>query len=148
MTKVFEVNPRVGIGKLNLGTSRDEVLSQLGSANYSGKKGSMDCYFNYSIQVEFTEEVSTFIGVSYSDKYELLYLGQNVFDLEAESLFKLIAENEEEDHAYNSYEYLFPTQIITLWDADPQYDRIKAEERSVWAEIGIGSEVYLAARSA
>ena len=46
-------------------------------------------------------------------------------------------------HQYGPGEYLFPDQILTLWDADEQNDHFGHEERAVWAQVGIGSEEYL-----
>ncbi|EPJ81519.1 hypothetical protein CFII68_18785 [Pseudomonas sp. CFII68] len=40
---------------------------------------------------------------------------------------------------------MFPNQILTLWDADEQYDRQGGERREVWGQVGIGTNAYMAA---
>lgn len=142
----LEIIPHVGVGLVRLGMSREDVKSALGGV-FSGEHKRIDYYFSNSLQVEFHKERVDFIGVSFAEDYEALYQGNNVFDLEAYELFMLIAKNEEQDHKYNESEYLFPNQIVTLWDADEQYDRLGSEKRKVWAQMGIGSASYLKAVS-
>jgi hypothetical protein len=48
-------------------------------------------------------------------------------------------------HEFDRYEYRFPNQILTLWDADEQYDHQGGEGREVWAQVGIGNHAYMAA---
>ena len=38
-------------------------------------------------------------------------------------------------------------QIMTLWQADTQYDYLGSESRLVWAQVGLGNERYLASIS-
>ena len=144
-TMNFEITPHIGIGAVKLGMSKEEIKTILGSSSYSGSSNSSDYYFSNSFQIEFSEGGADFIGISYSPEYVVLYQGKNVFDIEALELFELIAKNESGIHKYDSYEYLFPEQILTLWDADEQYVRIDGEERVIWAQVGIGSNSYLKA---
>lgn len=139
----FEIVPGIGIGPVKLGMSRDEVIDVLGASNHSNTKGSSATFYDYSFQVEFTDGKVSFIGVSQHPSYQLNYLGRNAFDIESKELFSLISNRESASHKYTDTEYVFPDQIITLWDADHQYDRLGGEERSVWAQIGLGSKVYL-----
>lgn len=143
----FEIEPHIGFGPVKLGMNRTEVDSVLGSEFHSGSHKNSDYYFKNSLQIEFENEEVNFIGISHSSSYTALYKGINIFDIEAEKLFELIASNEEDKHTYDSYEYLFPIQVITLWDADEQYDRIGSETRVIWAQVGIGSQNYLKAVS-
>lgn len=143
----FEIEPHIGIGLVKLGMSRVEVKEALGDDFYSGSHGRSDYYFSNSLQIEFLEGKTDFIGASYSDQYTVIYHGQNVFDITSEALFNIIAKNESANHSYVASEYLFLDQILTLWDADDQYDHIRGEEREVWAQVGIGSSSYLKAVS-
>jgi hypothetical protein len=143
----LEIIPHIGFGPVKLGMSREDVKSALGDEFYSGAHKNSDYYYSNSLQVGFLEGKADFIGISYSDKYEVLYRGKNVFDMEAHELFELIAQNENEEHNFNESEYLFPDQIVTLWDADEQYDRLGGEERLIWAQVGIGTTLYLEAVS-
>ena len=143
----YEVIPHMGIGPVKLGMSREEVKEALGVKNYSGSNGEIDYYFKNSFQIEFESNKADFIGVSYHPDYTVTYQGMNVFDTEAKKLFEFIATSENENHKYEPIEYLFPTQILTLWDADEQYDHIGLESRLIWAQIGVGTQCYIKAVS-
>ena len=145
--KNFEIQPHIGVGPVKLGMSQEEVKVVLGDIFYCGSDRSLDYYFSNSLQIEFSEGKADFIGASYSNLFTATYSGTNVFDLISKELFKIIEANESNKHSYNDNEYLFPNQIITLWDADKQYDYIGNQERIVWAQIGIGSNSYLEAVS-
>ena len=72
-----------------------------------------------------------------------------MFSLSAGELFSLIASTDDSGaHEFTDSEYLFPGQIITLWDADEQYDRQGNETRPVWAQVGIGNSAYAEAIAA
>ena len=143
----YELIPHVGFGPVKLGMSRENVKLALGDANYSGAHKNSDYYFANSLQVEFREEKADFIGISFSEEYEALYRGNNLFDIEAHDLFDLIAGHENEEHQFNDSMYVFPEQIVSLWDADEQYDRIGGEQRMVWAQVGLGTTAYFKAVS-
>ena len=143
----YEIIPHMGIGPVKLGMSREEVKEALGVKNYSGSNGEIDYYFNNSFQIEFESNKADFIGVSYHPDYTVTYRGMNVFDTAAKKLYEFIATSEDENHKYDPIEYLFPTQILTLWDADEQYDQIGSESRLIWAQIGVGTQCYLEAVS-
>ncbi|WP_227387720.1 hypothetical protein [Pseudoalteromonas piscicida] len=141
----FEIKPNEKIGPIALGVTREEVRAILGDDAFSGTSGESDYYFSNAIQIEFENNIADFIGVSFSSDYTVFYQDVNVFDLESEELFILIASHESNEHKYNASEYVFPDQIITLWDADSQYDRIGGESRPIWGQVGIGSKSYLKA---
>jgi hypothetical protein len=106
----------------------------------------LDDFFEAAIQVEYEEELASFIGISSHEQIALLYRGRDLFDMDAAESFRLIAACEaSRAHDFNAAEYLFPDQIIALWEADTQYDRKRSEFRMVWGQIGIGDERYLAA---
>lgn len=114
------------------------------NAPLSGERGSMDYFFENSIQVEFESDGTvSFIGIACHERIELIYKGEDLFNLSAKDVFELIADSEKENHQYTENEYIFPDQIITLWEADSQYDRKGNEQRIAWAEIGIGDERHL-----
>lgn len=142
---ILNIEPGSGIGPIKIGMTREQVLSVLGESNHSGSGKNSEQYFDFSIDVEFTDNKVTFIGVSQSKNYSLIYRGINVFDLEAECVFDLISKHEPEKHEFSDSQYVFPDQIITLWDADEQYDRLGDEQRKIWAQIGLGSNEYLQA---
>ena len=99
--------------------------------------------FENSIQVEFDDaDTASFIGISSHSQIDLFFQGYDLFEMGAEQVFKVFQNAENGDRAtFTEYEYIFPQQIVTLWDADIQYDR-RGERFPVWAEIGIGSKAY------
>lgn len=139
----FDLLPGIGIGPVKLGMNRTEVIEALGEDNHSDSSDTSESFYQYSFQVEFTNEIVSFIGVSQNPSYQLTFMDQNVFDIEAKALFDLISKCESKEHDYIDSEYVFPDQIISLWDADEQYDRLGTEQRKIWAQIGLGSQVYL-----
>jgi hypothetical protein len=75
-----------------------------------------------------------------------LFKGIDVFARSATKVFSLMAASDNSGpHDFTSYEYWFPNQILSLWDADEQYDRQEGESREVWGQIGIGNSAYMAA---
>lgn len=151
LTKVLRIEPGVGVGPILLGESRPvvrEVLSNLGFPLES-TRGSLDYFCGASIQVEFgVDDRADFIGLSWHGAYKLTYYEIDVFDTEARRLFELVAEHENsggDHHRFDTAEYIFPGQILTLWEADEQYDHMGSGQRLIWAQVGIGSRRYLAA---
>ncbi|GGY36700.1 hypothetical protein [Pseudoduganella albidiflava] len=146
MAYQFEFRPHHGWGPVALGASREEVREAMHAAGFPLRsvRRELDYYCTNSIQVEYTEGRASFIGVSYSAEYDACYRGRHVFDMPAKELFKLIASGEEAPHRFDISSYFFPDQVMTLWDADRQYDRIGGEKRVVWAQVGIGNADYAA----
>lgn len=139
----FEIIPGTGIGPVKLGMSREEVIEALGERNHSDSSDTAENFYNYAFQIEFTNDKASFIGVSNDPAYTITYKDLNVFDIESKELFNLISSHESKDHENTDSEYIFPEQIISLWDADEQYDRLGNEQRKIWAQVGLGSPVYL-----
>jgi hypothetical protein len=138
------------IGPIKLGVSRVEIrkiLADLGWGLGSSRKA-LDFFCEASIQVEYAaDETAEFIGISFHSSYICTYDGMNVFNTPAEELFSIMAASEDAGsaHRFDSNGYVFPDQVLTLWEADPQYDRLGGEVRPIWAQVGIGDVRYLAA---
>lgn len=149
---VFNLSPRVGAGPVFLGASRAQTREDLSALGFAleHSRGPADYFCESSIQTECSPDGRVwFIGLSCHERYTVQYQGKNVFALAAPDLFALIAASEiSESHTYEPYEYCFPDQIITLWDADEQYDRLGNESKLVWAQVGIGDQSYAAAIAA
>ncbi|TLU66923.1 hypothetical protein FE810_05300 [Thalassotalea litorea] len=140
----FLITPLIGIGPIKLGMLRDEIKEVLNDF-FDSTRGDIDYYFNGNLQVEFDESRASFIGIAFDNSYTVFFEGVNVFDIDAVELFSLIASKESDRHRFNPSEYVFPEQILSLWDADEQYDYIGSHQRVVWAQIGLGSSSYLKA---
>jgi hypothetical protein len=142
----FEIEPHAGIGPVRLGTYRSAVHETLSSIGFplENTHGTIDYFCEAAIQVEFDDQQRAhFTGFSCHRAYSVFYSGVNVFDTPAQDLFALIAERDGSGaHTFRDTDYYFPNQIMTLWDADSQYDRLGGEQRVVWAQVGLGSSGY------
>lgn len=115
----------------------------------------LDDLADNAIQIEYdVSGRALFIGVSAAPAiFRLTFAGVDLFDRSAAEVRALFAGRETnlsdragEDHLGT---LIFPEQIVALWSADTQYDRIRLASgerplRRVWAQIGIGSPAYLA----
>ncbi|MFA3789770.1 hypothetical protein AB6T38_01490 [Aliiglaciecola sp. SL4] len=70
------------------------------------------------------------------------YENIDVFDVDGVNLFHAIAVNESKSHMFNEFEYVFPDQIITLWEMEEQYDYLGNHKLKVCAQVGIGTKSY------
>lgn len=133
--------PHRAIGPVELGMSRETVRATLAAAGcpLDFARTSQD-FFRPGIQIEYeTDGTVSFIGVAPDENIVLSYQGRDLFDMAAAQSFRLIASAETRDeHAFNDAGYLFPDQIVSLWEADSQYDRKGGELRPMWGQIGIG----------
>ncbi len=109
--------------------------------------GGVDYFSKASMQLSYSPDDEVwFIGVSGNSPITYMFKGVNVFAVSASELFALMAASDGSGpHDFDRYEYCFPNQILTLWDADEQYDRQGGEEREVWGQVGIGNDSYVAA---
>lgn len=146
---VFEISPRKSIGPVHLGVSRSAARQALAEMGFplENSHGRCDYFCAACFQVEYSDDGNVqFIGASGCSEISFTYKGVDVFSIAAAELFSLIAAADGSgSHEFNPYEYCFANQIMTLWDADEQYDCQGGEEREVWGQVGIGSEQYLSA---
>ena len=140
----FLIKPHDGIGPIKLGMSREQVKELL-AGFFTLSDGASDHYFDSCLQIEFENNSVDFIGVSHNAAFTVSYENSNVFGIEGTALFYSIESNESGNHCLNESEYLFPDQIITLWDSDFQYDYIGNHKRNVWAQVGTGTKSYFQA---
>jgi hypothetical protein len=138
----FLIKPHDGIGPIKLGMPRKQV-KELFAGFLNLSNGASDFYFDSCLQIEFENDLVDFIGVSQNESYQLLFGNIDAFDVEGITLFNAISANESKNHLCNESEYIFPDQIVTLWDMDEQYDYLGNHKRKVWAQVGIGTKSYL-----
>jgi hypothetical protein len=145
--KQLVLTPHVGVGPVKLGAQRSDIRAALADIGCPLRtaRGSMDHFGGASIQVEYEEDdTASFIGVSSHQDVVLLFDDIDLFDKEAEEIFAIFSSRDDSgNHQFTSYEYVFPKQIVTLYEADPQYDHRRGETRPVWAQIGCGDQRYL-----
>lgn len=150
MSQVLDVEllPHLGAGPLRFGMPRAEVRSTLSGLGFplSHENETLDYFCENSIRTEYTDGSASFIEFSGHALVVPRYRGSDVFSVTAEELFDAIAKGESAGtHAYDPLEYVFPEQIIALWEADPQYDLRGSYKRMVWGAVGVGDARYLAA---
>jgi hypothetical protein len=141
----FEFRPHSGFGPILLGSLQNEVRASMEAAGFppQATHGESDYFCGSAVQVEYTDGRATFIGISSCGDFDAVYRGINVFDLPAKEVFDLMAACEPSGaHIFDEYEHYFPDQVMTLWNADTQYDQIRDESRLVWAQVGIGNAEY------
>jgi hypothetical protein len=148
----FEISPHQAIGPARLGASRAMVRQAMSEHGFAleGSYDGIDYFCESCLQVSYgPDDNAHFIGASGNVEFTFLFKGVNVFDTPATEVFSMMAALDESgEHDFDRYEYFFPNQILTLWEADEQYDRYQEENRVVWAQVGIGNESYVAAINA
>jgi hypothetical protein len=153
---VLEFEPHRGFGPLKLGSAREDTRAAMAAIGFPLEESQvdplglsqteMDFFCDGSIKIESAGGRINFIGVFYSDAYVAQYRGVDVFDVTARELFQIAAAADNSGHhEFDPLEYCFPNQILTLWNADPQYDYRRKGARQVWGQVGLGNEVYLSA---
>ncbi len=145
------LKPKVGVGPLLLGmTKADAIAAMKANRQDLSSTAHGHLYFlDNSIQIEFEPEgTSSFIGVAPHAGLRLVFQGIDLFDHDASEIFALFQQNENDETIWaEQYEHVFPKQIVTVWDADAQYD-LNGGHRPVWGQIGVGSSAYLSADGA
>ena len=140
------LEPGVGILPIKLGMTRDEVaaaLKTIGIMTRSAEHAATDYYFENAIQIEFTDGTASFIGIASDRDIELVFQGASILQSPARDVFKRIAAAEGGTHKYDVNGKVFRRLIVTLWEAEEQYDRIN-EAVPVYGQVGLGDARYLA----
>ncbi len=144
----FELVPMEGALPLRLDQTAAEVAQVMSSLGLqpSSDRGQSVYYLENSIQIEFGEATgrSQFIGFANQAGLEVIYGGEKVNGRSAEEVAALFGKREDVPPPFDDLEMLFRQQILTLWDADPQYNLTQSNV-PIWGQIGIGSPQYLAA---
>ena len=122
------ITPGVGAGPIRLGTPKEDARRLLADLGYSlcAEDESLDYFCENALQLEYDDECVRFIGISEHPEIACVYGEQDVFDIDAESLFQLFAANELQEPGVSPGDtHFFPTQGLNLWEADEQYDRYR-----------------------
>jgi hypothetical protein len=142
--------PHAGIGPFRLGGTRADIRAAAASLRLaaSGQHAESDYFAEESVQVEYDAAgKAQFIGVApLPGSHRARFAGLDVADTEAGELFARIAEAEGGTHAFEADGYLFPKQILLLWAADRENDRLRSGSaaRLIWGQVGVGTEAYRA----
>lgn len=112
----FEVSPRLGVGPVKLGMTRDQVREVLGQSPMARAK--TDRYFDNALRVDFDDEGhAELVELWSSEHFTAMFLGQNVFAVPAVELVKAIACQSPYDpnDPELGYAFTFPGLGISLW---------------------------------
>ncbi|MCP4360701.1 MAG: hypothetical protein GY796_22055 [Chloroflexi bacterium] len=147
----LELTPGQGCLPIRLGILRQFSRIEMENIGLppADSHGSLDYYHNNSIQIAFDDDDrSSFIGIATDKEIELLFRGHDLFKMPAREVFNIISKFETDNSVeFNEDGCIFPGQIITLWEADDQYDWYTDGTTETWGQIGVGSETYLKAIS-
>jgi hypothetical protein len=144
----LELLPHVGAGPLRFGMPRAAVRTTMSGLGFplDNEYLTLDHFCESAIRAEYADDSLSFIEFWCHERTVPRYRGTDVFSVTAEELFTIIAGFEAGGpHAYDPLEYLFPEQIIALWQADPQYDCRARQTRMVWGTVAVGDARYLQA---
>jgi hypothetical protein len=143
----FELLPHVGAGPLRFGMPRAEVRDTLSGLGFplEDEIETLDHFCEGAIGAEYKDSTLSFIEFWCHERTLPRYRGTDLFAVTAQDLFTIIAGFEGGSHAYDPLEYLFPAQIVTLWEASSQYDCRTRQTRIVWGTVGVGDTRYLQA---
>ncbi len=149
----FVLTPLTCIGPFSLGARRAELRDAVRAVGFElhSERGSSDYFAKVAIQVEYDDAgCAWFIGANSTPQFRLLFHGIDLFDTDATEVFELFCQSEGGPAPpYGDGGYTFPKQIVTLWEADEQYDRVRefsgGRSRPIWGQIGVGSAGYLTA---
>lgn len=138
MTRVFEVVPKVRLGPLRLGMTREDVRAILGVPEYSEAAYEQhgisfrdkDCYFDSCIQIRYDESHRVEdIQASAHPSFTVRIAGVSVLEVpppDAASPFEALGPLNREDREFPSV-YAFPSIGISFWravESSPVFDTI------------------------
>jgi hypothetical protein len=145
----FEILERSGIGPVKLGMTRSQVRDALAHYPDSGldqnSHPTLDYAFGNSLQIEYDAAGhAQFIGAGFYSGCGCDYMFRNrrVGEYEAQELFCTLAKINGGSHEFNEYDYFFPNIMMTVWDADSQYDYLGGESRAVYGQVGVANDKY------
>jgi hypothetical protein len=143
------IAPGDGVGPIRFGMPRAAVqgaMAELGMELARAKPRTDFFGDENAIQVEYIDDTASFIGVFCGECFSCSIYDVDPFDALAQDLFQLLAKHDGSDGAaFNSTEHCFRNTIVTLYEADEQYDHKGGQSRQVWSQIGVGDARYLAA---
>lgn len=143
------LQPLVGVGPLRLGATREAnraaLAAVLGREVGGGGTGpGLDALLGGALELEYDDEgLCAFIGVSpTADGPRVTFQGLDLAG-PAEPLFAAVAALEPSPPAFTPSQQLFPTSVVTLWEAHPRFD-LGGGRWPAWGQVGVGTRAYLA----
>lgn len=146
----FAIQEHGGVGPIKLSMTRSQVNDSLSAFPENGlnqtSRPTIDYAFGNSLQIEYDDDGhAQFIGVSFYNGcgYEYTFHGRHISEYSAQELFQVLADLDgNADHKFNESEYYFPNIMMTVWDADSQYDYMGGKSRPVYCQVGVANKRY------
>lgn len=137
------------MGPIRFGMKKKDVRTAMEALGLgpSSTSRTMD-YFGdeNAIQVEYEKGTASFIGIAGGRHFECSIYDVDPFDTPARELFRLLAKHDGAKGArFTKAGCLLRNSIVTLYEADTQYDRNSRSRRVIWGQVGLGDARYLAA---
>lgn len=143
----FKINPKVGVGPVLLGMTREEVRNALSDCTDLDQAShpTLDYAFGNSLQIEYDEDGNAhFIGAGYYSGCgcDFEFNGRHIGEYTATELFALLTELDGGEHSFKSDQYFFPNIMMNVWEADAQYDYLGGESNPVYGQVGVANQNY------
>jgi hypothetical protein len=151
MRPALVIEPGVGVGPVRFGMPRGAVHAALSDTLPFQTDVGRDMFGqDNAFQVSYEDGTASFIGIAAGIPLPCSLYGVDPFDLPAHDLLSLLTERNGGPPA-DLDEPLFRSIIVTLYEADEQYDWIarragRQPRFEVWGEVGVGDARYLAGR--
>lgn len=71
-----------------------------------------------------------------------MFRHRHIGDYGSNELFCVLAEIDGGRLDFIEYDYLFSNIMMTVWDADSQYDYLGGKSRVVYGQVGVASQTY------
>lgn len=135
---------------MKLGMNRAQVREALSSYSNNDldqiSNPTLDYAFGNSLQIEYDDAGhAQFIGVGgyLGCGCDYVFRDRLVGAYSAQELFNLLADLDGGgNHVFNDTEYFFPNIMMTVWEADSQYDYLGGESRPVYGQVGVANSRY------
>ena len=113
--KHFEIKPGIGVGPVNLGMNRSDVLSVMGPAEFSNDESDG---FLSGFRVDYNESNKVeFIEVAESSKYEALFNGKCLHHIHADDVIEYLStlDSYNKNDPELGYSYTFRKLSMSIW---------------------------------
>ena len=142
--KKFDIKPGIGVGPVNLGMNRNEVLSVMGPAEFSNEES--DAFLS-GFRVDYdTNNKVKFIELAESNKYEALFNGRCLHHMPADEVVEYLStlDSYNKDDPELGHSYTFRKLNMSIWRSTvPEPDQpIEDPDGRYFEAVAIAVEGY------
>ena len=142
--KEFEIEPKVGVGPIRLGMTREEVREQLGDPDDATDQRE---WYLEDMAIDFDKSGhAEFIELAASERFRVIFQGKDLHELEADDAvahLRAIAEYDENDPELGC-SFVFPALQLCLWRPMIPFDGQDEDDPTGrrFEAIGVAGEGY------